>query len=98
MRILVKVITGDSVLLLASCTMRRSSPMDSQMCEAVMSTYAMPMCVMFASNRSDVVLNTSAGEVTDNSQSAKDIDPYFMSQLCVGPGSLILPNGLSKPG
>ena len=65
--------------------------------------YAMPVCVLFASSRSSIVFNQSAGAITDHSQSAKDIDPYFRSQLYVeDPGHrqpvVILPNGLSKPG
>ena len=63
----------------------------------------MPVCVLFVSSRSNIVCNPSAGAITDHSQSAKDIDPYFKSQLFVeDPGHrkpvLILPNGLSKPG
>ena len=62
----------------------------------------MPMCVLFLSSRSGIVFNPSAGVITDHSQSVKDIDPYFKSQLYVeDPGHrkpvLILPNGLSKP-
>ena len=63
----------------------------------------MPLCVLFLSSRSAIVFNPSAGAITDHSQSAKDIDPYFKSQLYVeDPGHrkpvIILPNGLSKPG
>ena len=63
----------------------------------------MPLCVLFMSSRSGIVFNPSAGAITDHNQSAKDIDPYFKSQLYVeDPGYrkpvLILPNGLSKPG
>ena len=66
-------------------------------------TYAMPVCVLFVSSRSGIVFNPSAEAITDHSQSAKDMDPYFKSQLYVeDPGHrkpvLILPNGLSKPG
>ena len=66
-------------------------------------TYAMPVCVLFVSSRSDIVFNPSVGVITDHSQLAKDIDPYFKSQLYVeDPGHqkpvLILPNELSKPG
>ena len=46
-------------------------------------TYAMPVCVQFVSSRSGNVFNPSAGAITDHSQSAKDIDPYFKSQLYV---------------
>ena len=65
--------------------------------------YAMPVCVLFVSSRSDIIFNPNAGATTDHSQSAKDIYPYFKSQLYVeDPGHrkpvLILPNGLSKPG
>ena len=45
--------------------------------------YAMPVCELFVSNRSGIVFNPSAGAITDHSQSAKDIDPYFESQLYV---------------
>ena len=62
----------------------------------------MPVCVLFVSSWSGIVFSPSAGAITDHSQSAKDIDPYFKSQLYVeDPGHqksvLILPNGLSKP-
>ena len=63
----------------------------------------MPVSVLFVSSRSGIVFNLSAGAITDHSQSTKDIDPYFKSQLYVeDPGHrkqvLILPNGLSKSG
>ena len=63
----------------------------------------MPVYVQFVSSRSGIVFNPSAGAITEHSQSAKDIDPYFKSQLYVeDPGHpkpvLILPNGLSKAG
>ena len=63
----------------------------------------MPVCILFASSRSGIVFNPSADAIIDHSQSAKDIDPYFKSQLYVEDPShrkpvLILPNGLSKPG
>ena len=62
----------------------------------------MPVCVLFVSNRSGIVFNPSAGAITD-SQSAKDIDPYFKFQLYVKNPShrkpvFILPNELSTPG
>ena len=62
----------------------------------------MPVCVLFVSSRSGFVFNPSADAITDHSQLAKDIDPYFKSQLYVkDPGHrkpvLILPNGLCKP-
>ena len=40
----------------------------------------MPACVVFMSSRSGIVFNPRAGAITDHSQSAKDIDPYFKSQ------------------
>ena len=43
----------------------------------------MPVCVLFASSRSGIAFNSSADAITDYSQSAKDIDPYFKSQLYV---------------
>ena len=53
-------------------------------------------------SRSGIVFNQSAAAITDHRQSAKDIDPYFKSQLYVEDSGyrkpvLILPNGLSKP-
>ena len=53
------------------------------MCRAVRWAYAMPVYVLFVSSRSGIVFNPSAGAITDYSQSAKDIDPYFKSQLYV---------------
>ena len=63
----------------------------------------MPVCVLFVFSRSGIIFNPSADAITDHSQSAKDINPYFKSQLYVeDPGHqrpvLILPNELSKPG
>ena len=63
----------------------------------------MPMCVLFVSSRSSIVVNPSVGAITDNSQSAKDLDPYFKSQLYVEDNGhrkavLIVPNWLSKSG
>ena len=57
----------------------------------------------FVSSRSGIVFNPSAGAITDDNQSSKDIDPYFKSRLYAeDPGHqksvLILPNGLSEPG
>ena len=52
-------------------------------CGAVRWAYAMPECVLFVSNRSGIVFNPSASALTDHSQSAKDIDSYFKSQLYV---------------
>ena len=43
----------------------------------------MPICVLFVSSRLGIVFNPSAGATTDHSQSAKDIDLYFKSQLYV---------------
>ena len=65
--------------------------------------YAIPVCVLFVSSRSGIVFNRSAGAITDHSESAKDADPYFKSQLYVEDSGhrkpvLIIPNGLSKPG
>ena len=65
--------------------------------------YAMPVCVLFVYSASGIVFNWSAGAITDHSQSATDIDPYFNTQLYVEDPDhrmpvLILPNGLSKPG
>ena len=59
------------------------------------------VCVRFVSSRSGIVFNPSASAITDHNQSAKDIDPYFKSQLYAeDPGRRktvrILSN--SKPG
>ena len=61
------------------------------------------VCVLFASSRSCIVFNQSADAMTNHSQSAKNIDQYFKSQLYVKDSShrkpvLILPNRLSQPG
>ena len=62
----------------------------------------MPVCVLFVSSRSGIVFNPNAGAITDQSQSAKDIDQYFKSPLCGGPRRLTvdthLPNGWSTLG
>ena len=63
----------------------------------------MPVCVLFVSSRSGIVFNPSAGAITDHRQSAKNIYPYFKSQLYVEDSGhrkpvLILSNGLRKPG
>ena len=77
--------------------------MESQVCGVVRWEYAMLMCVLFVFSRSGIVFNPSTGAITDHSQSAKDIYPYFKSQRYVEDPShqepaLILSNGLSKPG
>ena len=59
--------------------------------------------ILLVSSTSGIVLNPSAGAMTDDSQSAKDRDLYFKSQLCAkDPGHrkpiFILPKGLSKSG
>ena len=61
----------------------------------------MPVRVLFVSSDSGIVFTLRAGSITDHSQSAKDIDPYFKSQLYVEDPShrrsvLILPIGLSR--
>ena len=54
----------------------------------------MPVCVLFVSSRSGIVFNSSAGAITDHSQLAKDIDPYFKSQLYVENPNLLPLNNL----
>ena len=59
------------------------------------------VCVLFVSIRSGIVFNSSASAITHHSQSAKDINPYFKSQLYAEYSGRwktvrILPN--SKPG
>ena len=39
------------------------------------------VCVLFVCSRSCSVFNPGASVITDHSQSAKDIDPYFKPQL-----------------
>ena len=41
------------------------------------------VCVLFVSSRSGIVSNPIVSVITDQSQSAKEIDPYFKSQLYV---------------
>ena len=62
----------------------------------------MPVHVLFVSSRSISFSTPSAGAITDHRQSAKDINPYFKSQLYVEDSGhrkpvLILPNGISTP-
>ena len=38
---------------------------------------AMPVCVLFVFNRSDVIFNPSFDATTDHSQSVKNLDPYL---------------------
>ena len=48
----------------------------------------MPVCVLFVSNRSGIVFNPRAGAITDDCQSAKDIDQYFsLSSMCRTPAT-----------
>ena len=59
------------------------------------------VCVVIVSSRSGIVFNPIDSIITDHSQSAKDIDPYFNSQLYVEDPPAektvrLLPNG--KPG
>ena len=73
------------------------------MCGAVRWAYAIPVCVLFASSWWGIAFNPNAGAITDHSQSAKDTDQYFKSQLYVEDPShwkmvLILPNWLSNSG
>ena len=44
-------------------------------------TYSKTDCIQFLSSASNIVFNASIGAATDYSQSAKDIDLYFNSQL-----------------
>ena len=74
-RVLAQVITGDFAVS------RIAYVVTCVWCAEL--AFAMPMCVPFASSKSDIVFNQSAGTITDHSQSAKDIDPYFKSQLYV---------------
>ena len=57
----------------------------------------MPVFVMFMSSRSGIVFYSSAGAITDHSQSPKDIDPYFKSLLYMEDPGHLKPNGLSNP-
>ena len=62
-----------------------------------------PCVYCFVSSRSGIVFNPSGGAITDYSQSTKDIDSYFKSQLCVEDHGhrkplLTLPNGMSEAG
>ena len=41
------------------------------------------VCVLFVSSKSGIVFNPIVSVITDQSQSAKDIDQYFKSQLYV---------------
>ena len=52
-------------------------------CGAVRWAYAMLVCVLFVSSRSDIVFNLRACFITD--QSAKEIYQYFKSRTRGGP-------------
>ena len=52
-------------------------------CGEVRWAFTMPMCVLLVSSGSGIVFNLGAGAITYHSQSAKDIDSYFKSQLYV---------------
>ena len=41
------------------------------------------LCVLFVFSRSGIIFNPSVDAITDHSQSANDIDPYFKSHLYV---------------
>ena len=63
----------------------------------------MPVCVLFVSSRSGIVLHPNTGTITDHNQSAKDIYPYLKSQLHVEDSGhrkpiLIIQNELNEPG
>ena len=63
----------------------------------------MCVCVLFVSSTSDIGFNPSTHAITVKSQSAKDIDQYFKTQLRVEDSrppkvGTKLPNGLSKLG
>ena len=40
----------------------------------------MHVCVLFVSSTSDIIFNLCAGEITDHSQSVKDLNPNFKFQ------------------
>ena len=100
-RILAQVITHDFCGFSQHTLHGMQSPC-SQECDEVRWAYAMPVCVLFVSSRWGIVFNPGAGAITEDSQSAKEIDPYFRSKRCDGP--LLLQAGfhfmerLSKPG
>ena len=59
------------------------------------------VCVLFVSSTSGIVFSQSDGAITDDSQSAKNIEPYFKSKRYIEYHGhrkpvLILPNTLSK--
>ena len=77
-RILAQAVTGDFAA-------SRSVPYMAYIAHVVTGVwaYAIPVCVLFVSSKSDIVFNPSLGAVTDHNQSVKDIDSYFKSQLYV---------------
>ena len=100
LRILAQVITHDFCGFSQHTLHGMQSPC-SQECDEVRWAYAMPVCVLFVPSRLGIVFNPGAGAITDDSQSAKEIDPYFRSKRCDGPcyckPDFILWNGWVKP-
>ena len=47
----------------------------------------MPVCLLFVYSRSGIIFILSTSVITDYSQSAKGIDPYFKSLICGGPSA-----------
>ena len=49
--------------------------------DAYVLTFVKSECVLFVPSTLGIIFNPSTGAITDHSQSAKDIDLYFKSQL-----------------
>ena len=84
------------------CAVSRSVPYMAYVAHVVTGVWCGEVCADCVYISSGIVFKPSPGAITDRSQSAKDTDPYFKSQLCVEDPDhrkplLILPNGLSKP-
>ena len=52
-------------------------------CVCVCVCVCVSVCVLFVSSRSGIVFNPIVSVITDQSRSAKEIDPYFKFQLYV---------------
>ena len=79
-RVLAQLITGDFVTSCGVPCMEYAAC--SHKCVVRVSwAYVMPVYVLFVSSMSCITFNPSAGTITDHSQLAKHIYPYFKSQL-----------------
>ena len=81
--VLIPVITGELCCFSQRALNGVHSSSSNRCVVQVRWAYAMPVCVLFVCSTSGIVFNRRAGDITKYSQSAKDRDQYFKSQLYV---------------